>query len=95
MKTYHAMDPSADVIDYDDGVVHLSSPRGSVDYEKVQNEVLAGEAQILPYVEPTLPAVDDIPLTLEDRVKLLEGETAIPPAKIRAEKQAKRDQGRG
>lgn len=40
-----------------------------------------------------LPDVNDISLSLEERIALLEAEVSVPQAKIRAKKQAKRDAG--
>ena len=50
-------------------------------------------ATVNPYVPPALPAVDDIPLSAEDRLALLAAENPVPPAKVSAYKQGKRDRG--
>jgi len=67
---------------------------GVVERRQMQAKVDAGQAVILPYVAPPLPAIDDIVLTPLERLELLETENPVPPGKIRAKKQAKRDAGR-
>lgn len=56
-------------------------------------EDVANGGTLNPYVPPALPAVDDIPLSAEDRLQLLGAENPVPPAKVSAYKQGKRDRG--
>lgn len=52
--------------------------------QRIANEWNAAEVPV---------PIDGIPLSLEERLELLEAENPVPAGKVRAKKQAKRDRG--
>ena len=60
-------------------------------HEKMLAEVARGVAVAHPYKPSPLPDVDDIPLSMEDRMTIAEAKAGVTPADHRAARQAKRD----